>query len=132
MSEPLPADDQDGYWTRTTSPDGAYVWVVDAGEVKMSHWIMGGQLWRRVPPAKLLAAPSGWSFEGRTWVSTHELKLTGRRYPGRLPGVTLTIDAVAERGVIESDDLAAHQQGGRYLWVKPGEVPAPPPGPQPL
>jgi hypothetical protein len=132
MPEAFPADEPDGYWTRTTSPDGSYVWIVEAWDVKMSHWIMGGALWRRNPPTKVFEAPHAWSFESRTWTSTEVLKLGGRRYPGRLPGVTLTLDVRAERAIIEVDDLAALQRGGSFTWVKPGDAPVSPSGPQPL
>jgi hypothetical protein len=127
-----PADGPDGYWTQTTSPDGAYVWIVSASDAKMSHWIMGGALYRRAPRTKVFEAPYGWSFESQTWTSNAVIKLGGRRYPGRLPGVSLTIDVAAERGTLEADDLAELQRGGRYLWVKEGEVPRPPSGPQSL
>ena len=132
MTDTLPADEADGYWTRTTSPDGAHFWFVNADEVKMSHWIMGGSVWRRDPVGKLFEAPYGWSFEGRSWLSNNVLKLDGRCYPGRLPGVTLTIDVGAERGSIEPIDLAAEQQRGSYAQVNPREVPVAPYGSQAL
>jgi hypothetical protein len=31
----LSSDEPDGYWTRTTSPDGAHVWLVNAWDVRM-------------------------------------------------------------------------------------------------
>ena len=108
----------DGWWTKTTSPDGAHVWLVDAEEVKMSHWILGGVLARTDPKEKLFRAPSGWSFETRTWEGSGVLLLEGRRYPGRLPGITLRIDLAARTGVIE----APHAPG----------VPLAPPDARPL
>ena len=124
MTDTLPKDEPDGFWTRTTSPDGRHVWIVNADEVKMSHWIMGGALWRREPREKIFVAPYPWSFEGRTWVSNGELALTGRCYPGRLPGIKLTLELERREGTILVESPAA--------WVKPGEVPVAPAGPRPL
>jgi hypothetical protein len=84
---------------------------------------MSGALWRRNPDEKLFEAPHAWSFENRTWVSNDTLALGGRRYPGRLPGITLTLDVRGGWGTIELEDLAALQQSGSYTSVKPGEVP---------
>ena len=113
------ADEADGYWTRTTSPDGAHVWIVDAHELRMSHWVLGGALWRRAPDDKrLFAAPAGWSFEERVWRSNDLLELRGRRYPGVLPPIALTLDVRGEQGTIDAPDL-------------PGSPPVPR-GPQPL
>jgi hypothetical protein len=132
MTQPLPADEPDGYWTRATSPNGVHFWFVNADEVKMSHWIMGGSLWRREPPLKLFEAPYGWSFEGRTWLSDVVLKLDGRCYPGRLPGITLTIDVPADRGTIEPDDFTEGQRRGSYVGVKASEIPVAPTGSRPF
>jgi len=125
-------DDTDGFWTRTTSPDGAHVWIVDAHEAKMSHWIIAGTLRRASPEAELFAPPHDWSFEARTWTSNDVLRLVGRRYPGGLPGVVVTLDVRAERGTIETQDLDELRARGAYGWLKPGVVPAPPSGPQPF
>lgn len=125
-------DGPDDYWTKTTSPDGAHVWVVSPWDVKMSHWIMQGALWRASPEAKLFEPPSDWSFENRTWPSNDVLRLEGRRYPGRLPGITLTLEVRAERGTLETENLAKLQSAGSYARVKPDEVPVPPVGPQPF
>jgi hypothetical protein len=132
MRDTLSTGEPDGYGTRTTSPDGAHFWLVNADEVKMSHWIMGGSLWRRGPAAKLFEAPYGWSFDVRTWLSNDVLRLQGRCYPGRLPGITLTIDLPAARGTIEAEDLVAEQARGSYAGVKLSEVPSPPRDPQPF
>ncbi len=94
----------DDWWTKTTSPDGAYVWLVDAQEVKMSHWIVGGALERTEPKERLFRAPHGWSFETRTWEPGGVLVLEGRRYPGRLPGITVRIDLASRTGVIEAPE----------------------------
>jgi len=129
---PLTLDGPDDYWTRSTSPDRLHVWIVSAYDVKMSHWILGGALYRRDPEAKLFAAPAGWSFDTRTWLSTDALKLEGRRYPGRLPGITLTIDLRSATGTIVSDDLAALQRSGSFTGLSASEVPGAPRGSLPF
>jgi hypothetical protein len=115
-----------------TSPDGEHVWVMDEWAAKMSHWIRAGDLRRRSSGKVIFAPPKDWSFENRTWTSNDELRLEGRRYPGRLPGVILTLSVRAESGTIETEDLAKHQSRGSYAWMKPREYPAAPSGPQPF
>lgn len=97
----MSSDETDGLWTKTTSPDGAYVWVVDAHEARMSHWIFAGSLMRTSSNTAIFTPPSSWSFEDRTWTSKDALRLVGRCYPGTLPAIVLTLDVHAASGTIE-------------------------------
>lgn len=123
-----PTDPPDDYWTKTTSPHGTYVWIVKAWEARMSHWVMAGALYEVSPRTLLFEPPDDWSFEDRTWTSNDELRLVGRRYPGGLPGVVLTLDVPGRRGTIALHEPYASPDahGGKV------KVPAPPDGPQPF
>jgi len=118
---------------RLASPGGEYVWVVSAYEVRMSHWIEAGALFHvDRPGAPIFSAPDSWSFETRTWRSDTLLELEGRKYPGAMPGLRLTIDARRELGSIALDDLAALHARGSYGWVRAHDVQPAPEGMQPL
>jgi hypothetical protein len=99
----LPPDEPDDYWTRTTSPDGSFVWIVSPAEWANSQWVLAGTLWRKDPASSLFNPPGDWSFESRDWVSPRTLKLVGRRFPGVMPGITLTLNVDALTGSIEID-----------------------------
>jgi len=118
----------DDYWTKTTSADGAYVWIVKAWEARMSLWVMAGALHQTSPRTLLFEPPEEWSFEERAWTSKSELRLVGRRYPGGLPGIVLTLDVPGRRGTIalHEPDALPDAQGGK------AKAPAPPSGSQPF
>ena len=103
MSGLLPPDEPDGYLTRTTCPSGDFVWTVAPEEWAPSQWVLAGELWRKNPPAGLFKPPEDWSFEDRDWISSGTLKLEGRRYPGIMPGITLTLDVKRLTGIVEVD-----------------------------
>ena len=124
MSDVLPPDEPDDDWTRTTSPDGEYVWIVDAWEARASQWVLSGALWRKDPPARLFAPPTDWSFETRIWTSPRTLSLEGRRFPGAMPGITLALDVGLDTGTIALDAGDPRRKRRR--------VPAAPEGARPL
>jgi hypothetical protein len=127
MPQSIP-DGPDDYWTKSTSPDGAHVWVVNAWDPHMSHWIIAGTLFRASPPTEIFAPPTDWSFEQHEWTSNDELRLVGRRYPGTLPGIVLTLDVPARRGTVEIRSHAATgDQSGTHRKVR-----VPPSDPQPF
>ena len=102
MESRLNENEADGPYTRTTSPDGKYVWLADPYEVRMSHYIFVGELWQKSPAAILLKPADGWSFEQREWTSATRLQLHGRRYPGSRAGIVMTLDVETKTGMIES------------------------------
>jgi len=114
---------------KVTSPDGRFVWVGDAREVRMSHWVVSGSLWSVESRACLLEPAGGWSCEALEWSAPATLRFAARRYPGVDPPVTLRIDAAAGVGWLEALDLKAAQAAGSYLYLKEADVLAPPKGP---
>jgi hypothetical protein len=101
--EALPPDEPDGYQTRTTSPDGDYVWIVDPSEALPTQWVLAGALWRKQPPSRLFVPPWDWNFEARAWTSPLCSRMGGRRFPGVMPGITLTLEPDTGRGTIVVD-----------------------------
>jgi hypothetical protein len=124
MSDTLLPDGPDDIWRNTTSPDGAYVWKVQPAEWAASQWVMSGELWRETPPARLFIPPGDWSFETRVWTSARAIALDARRFPGVMPGITLTLDAEALTGTIALDASDTR--------VPPRKPPAAPSGTQPF
>lgn len=116
---------------RFESPDRAFVWLVRAQEVRMSHWIECGILVRQLDQDVLFDAGSVWSFERVTWTGDL-LALEGRKYPGAFPGVRVVLDMRQASGTIACDDLPKLHAAGLYDWVRPGSVPVAPSGSRPF
>ncbi|MBK8170737.1 MAG: hypothetical protein IPK60_10415 [Sandaracinaceae bacterium] len=73
MHARLLVEEAEGINTRTTSPDGRYVWIANPVEARMSLWIVEGELWLKEPATLLFAPPTSWSFEERAWTSPSTL-----------------------------------------------------------
>lgn len=120
----LPEDDPRAWVYKRTSPDGAFAWVATPHEVRMSHWIEAGSLWRVEPPACLLDPGSSWSCEDLRWVAPAELAFTARCYRGDDPAVRVWIDAARGIARVTPFDLAAAHARGEWRHVA---VPRPTP-----
>ena len=81
-------------------------------------------LWRKDPLTCLFRLPDDWSFEGRDWILPGTLRPAGRRFPGIMLGITVTLDVGTVAGIIEVD--AGDQR------VRARRPPAAPTGMQPF
>jgi hypothetical protein len=119
-------EEADGRWTRTTSPDGTYVWIVDAFELQMASWRFGGTLWQRRPHRKLFEVPYGWSFESREWTTDSELKIKGHPYSWPVPDITLLLDVGRREGRIDAHAFVARDRSSDPSWMIVREAPSAP------
>jgi hypothetical protein len=79
--------------TRHPSPDGRFDVVTEANEVRMSHWVETPALLDRQHDREIFALASNWSADVITWSpDSRTVTLKLRKYPGDVPGVTLTVD----------------------------------------
>jgi hypothetical protein len=87
-----PADDP--YVKRRISPNGRFVAVTAANEVKMSHWIETLTVLVVAGGRSVLDLDHPWSAEDVRWDDDNHLHFAARCYPGDAPAVT--IDAELE------------------------------------
>jgi hypothetical protein len=67
------------------APGGNYELRIVSEEVKMSHWLELPSLIRIWDRTQLWAAEFPWSLSSHHWLSSEELELELRRYPGDRP-----------------------------------------------
>jgi hypothetical protein len=79
--------------THHRSPDGRFDLVTVASEAKMSHWIETPTLLEARTGRELFALDFQWSADSVAWSGdSRTVTLSLRKYPGDVPGVTLTAD----------------------------------------
>jgi len=90
------------------SPDGKYAVVLNAYEMRMSHWLESGAVWNL--DTQTMIVPIGermWSTDRVTWTGNHDLEVEIRRYPGDVPGgnVRLDVDQQTARIAFDPDPV---------------------------
>lgn len=73
------------------SPGGEYILRLFPEEVRMSHWVEQPQLVRARDGVEIWSEKMPWSVDRHEWVSSEELSLELRRYPGDRPPVKLML-----------------------------------------
>lgn len=79
-----------------TAPGGNYVLRLASEEVKMSHWVEVPSLHRVWDKAQLWSAEFPWSLSSHHWLSSEELELELRCYPGDRPSVRVQLQLYSE------------------------------------
>jgi hypothetical protein len=79
-----------------TAPGGNYLLELASEEVKMSHWVDIPSLYRVRDKEQLWSAEFPWSLSWHHWISSEELELELRRYPGDRPAVKVQIRLFSE------------------------------------
>lgn len=79
--------------TRYPSPDGRFVVVTVAYEMRMSHWVEAPYLYRTGEEDPLLnVSVNDWSADTIEWAEdSRSVTLSVRRYPGNGDSVSLTL-----------------------------------------
>jgi len=109
---------------KLTAPGGGFVWVSEHHEVKMSHWIARGALYRLDDARTPVFEPAPeWSFERVAWEGPLVLSLLARRYPGTDAPVTARLDLEAGTARLSPFDLAAAHAAGAYTWLSERDLP---------
>lgn len=89
-----------------SSPGGEFVLRVASDEVKMSHWVDVPYVVKVSDGSMVWSGEFPWSLSQHHWVSSHELELELRKYPGDRPPVRVQLQIDA--GTFRAWEISMH------------------------
>lgn len=73
------------------APGGEYVLRLEPEEVRMSHWLDLPTVLRTADQSVIWSVGYPWSVSSHQWVSSEELDLSLRQYPGNRPPIRIKL-----------------------------------------
>ena len=74
--------------TKYPSPDGRYIFQIDAWEARMSLWVESPKLIDTQSGQDVFSfKDANWSLDGADWLDADRVKIFLRKYPGDAPAV---------------------------------------------